>query len=188
MSATLRRPALLVALLSILAVVLWSGVDRSSGAATVPDSQAVGKVTVTGLAGGTTLSTTIRSFAMDGIAPSGLPGGGGGSGQFKPGAPVIGLDSGDTAPLLLRAIATGSHLPSVTVVLYRPGTQTRLEQWTFTEVVLKELAHRQDGPPSRFPRLSLSWTWNLVTWRTYAPNGTTILASYCYDAEVVATC
>jgi hypothetical protein len=50
---------------------------------------------------------------------------------------------------VLKALSTGQHWQSVTVVLYRPGTTTRFDQWTFLDVQLREVRANQSGPHDR---------------------------------------
>ena len=181
MSGILRRPSsavALLALLTLLAVGVVAGLKPLSGAAAVPSGESVGKVTLTGLPGSPAVTTTIRSFSMSGTNPT----------KYAPGVPTVNLDTLPNAPLLLRALATGIHLPDVKVVLYRPGTTTRMEQWTFAEAQLTTLQTIQSGPPGRAPRIQLGWSFRRITQATYATDGTTVSSSYCYDLALQASC
>jgi hypothetical protein len=100
----------------------------------------------------------------------------------------VNLDTLPNAPLLLRALATGIHLPDIKVVLYRPGTTTRMEQWTFTEAVLTALQNSQVGPPGHAPRIQLGWGFRRIIQTTYAADGTTVASSYCFDLALQASC
>lgn len=192
MSDSLRRAALPVVLLSLLAaLLLWSGrlsseaapaAPAATAAATVPPAEIVGRLTIPGLPGvpsNFTWNTTIRSFS---VSASNTGGG------ITVGVPVAGIDSSSYTPMLLRAAATGIHLPSANVVLYYPETRTRMEQWTFTEVQLTEVKDSQSGPPSRTPRLTLSWDFTRITYATYDTNGSTLRSTYCYDTSTHGTC
>jgi hypothetical protein len=185
MSDSLRRVAAPLALLSLVAaLLLWSGrlssdasPARASAPAAVPASQAVGRV-VFQTTPSTSRTLTIRSFGWSGVST--------GSG-FTPGNPTINLDASSFSPALTKALAVGTHWPSVTVVLYQPGTTTRFEQWKFYEVQVRELRASQAGPPSRLPREQVTWTWNVVRRDVYAANGTTIAATVCYNRQTLTT-
>jgi type VI protein secretion system component Hcp len=194
MSESLRRATLPIALLSVVAaLLLWSGRLSSEAApaaapAAVPAAQAVGKVTFQYSAGPD--AATIRSFTWSCSSTGSTgSGGGSGSGQFTGANPTINIDTGSISASLAKALSQGAHLPSVTVVLYRPGTTTRLDQWKFIEVQLKEIRAGQSGPPSQFPREQVTWTWNRVRRDVYAANGTTIQGTYCWNTSTLsATC
>lgn len=186
MSESVRRPAVPLALLALIAALLVLTLrptsDASPATAAVPSSEIVGRLTIPGLPGvpsSFTWNTTIRSFSV-GASNSG--------GGLTTGVPVAGIDSSSYTPMLLRAVATGIHLPTATVVLYYPDTRNRMEQWTFAEVQLTDLKDSQNGPPSRAPRLTLSWTFNRITYATYDMNGSTLRSKYCYDTSTHATC
>lgn len=195
MSLVARRPATTLVVLALLATALLAGNRLASEAspapaAVVPVDQAVGKITITGLPGAITFSTTIRGFSTSGSASGDSGGGGGGgAGVFTPGFPVAGLDTASTSPVLHRAVATGVHLPTVTVVLYRPDSTVRLEQWKYDDVLLSNLQYAQTGPPNRVPRLSLSWKYVKLEYSTYAANGTTLAQKTCWNRTTfTATC
>jgi len=183
MSSRLRSssiPLVVVPIVFLLVAVLMAGQRGPSNAAAVPAGEAVGKVTFTGLTGGVTLGTTIRSFSYSGSTPSG--------GKYVPGSFQLNLDTGGRTPLLLRAVTTGIHLPTTTVVLYRPGTTTRTEQWTLSDVMVSSHQNSQFGPPSKAPRLVLALTFRKITWATYAADGTTVVESYCWDTVTITNC
>jgi hypothetical protein len=118
-------------------------------AAAVPAAEAVCKVTFQ--YGSNSFETvTMRSFAWSGSS-TGSSGSGGGSrgGVFAAGNPTINTDTGAFSPAVLKALYTGQHWQSVTVVLYRPGTTTRFDQWTFLDVQLREVRANQSGPHDR---------------------------------------
>ena len=186
MSESLRRPALPILLLALIAALLVLTIrptsDAAPAAAAVPSEEIVGRLTIPGLPGvpsNFTWNTTIRSFSTS-ASNSG--------GGLTTGVPLAGIDSSSYTPMLFRAVATGIHLPSANVVLYYPGTRTRMEQWTFTEVQLKELKDSQNGPPSRTPRLTLSWSFTRITYATYDTNGSTLRSSYCFNTSTNLTC
>jgi hypothetical protein len=194
MSDSLRRATLPLVLLSVVAaLLLWSGrlsSDATPAAeAAVPAAQAVGKVTFQ--YGSNSVETvTIRSFAWSGSSTgSAGSGGGSGGGVFTGGNPTLNMDTSSFSPAVAKALSTGAHWPSVTVVLYRPGTTTRFDQWKFIEVQLREVRATQSGPPSRFPREQVTWTWGRVRRDVYAANGTSILGTYCWTiATLSSTC
>jgi len=185
MSQSLRRAALPFVLLSLVAaLLLWSGrlssdasPARGSAPAAVPASQAVGRV-VFQTTPSASRTLTIRSFAWAGVSNGST---------FTAGNPTINLDASSFSPALTKAVATGIHWPSVTVVLYQPGTTTRFEQWKFYEVVPRELHASQAGPPSRLPREQVTWVWNVVRRDVYAANGSTIAATVCYNRQTLST-
>lgn len=192
MSESLRRPALPIVLLSLLAALLfWSGRLSSEAApaaapAAVPAAQAVGKVTFQYSSGPQT--ATVRSFAWSGSSTGSTGSGGGtGGGSFTAGNPTVNLDTASISPAILKALSTGAHLPSVTVVLYRPGTTTRFDQWKFLDVQFREVRQTQSGPPSQFPREQVTWTWGRVRRDVYAANGSTILGTYCWTISTLST-
>jgi len=187
MSDSLRRAALPFVLLSVVAaLLLWSGrlsseaaPSRASAPASVPASQAVGRA-VFQTTPSTSRTVTLRSFSWSGHST--------GSG-FTPGDPSINVDASTFSPVMAKALSIGTHWPSITVVLYQPGTTTRFEQWKFSEVQMSDLQASQPGPPSRLPREQVTWTWNQVRRDVYAGNGTTVIATWCYDANThSATC
>jgi type VI protein secretion system component Hcp len=193
-----RRSILPLALLSLVAAAVLLGGRLTSEAApaavpaqaaAVPAAEAVGKVTFqfgTGLAGSQLL--TLRSFAWSGSS-AGSTGSGGGStgGAFTGGNPTINIDASSFSPMLLKAMSTGAHWPSVTVVLYRPGTTTPFDQWKFFEVQLREVRATQSGPPSRFPREQVTWTWGRVRRDVFAANGTSVLGTYCWTISTLSS-
>jgi hypothetical protein len=186
MSLVTRRPAALLVVIALLLTALLAGNRLASEASPapaplVPADQAVGKITITGLPGSITFSTTIRGFSTSGSASGDATGGGGGAGAFTPGFPIASLDTATTAPVLHRAVATGVHLPTVTVVLYRPDSTIRLEQWKYDDVILSNLQYSQSGPPDRVPRLSLGWKYVKLEYSTYAANGTTLAQKTCWN-------
>jgi len=191
MPDSLRRTALPVALLGLLAaLLLWNGRLSSEAApaapAAVPASQAVGKVTFQ-FSSGPNQTTTVRSFAWSGTSTGTAgSGSGSGSGVFSAGNPSVNLDTAAFSPALVKALSVGAHLPSVTVVLYRPGTTTRFDQWKFIEVQMREISQTQ-ATPGRLPREQVTWTWGRVRRDVYAANGTSILGTYCWTIATLST-
>jgi hypothetical protein len=191
MSAALRRPVLPIVLLSLVAALfLWSDRLSSEAApapAAVPAAQAVGKVTFQNTPT-TSATVTIRSFAWAGSSTASAGSGGGGvGGTFTGSNPTVDIDTLAFSTAMLKALSTGQHWPSVTVVLYRPGTTTRFDQWKFHEVLLREVRATQSGPPSRFPREQVTWTWDHVRRDVYAANGTSIQGTYCWDISTLSS-
>jgi len=195
MSASLRRAALPLVLLSLVAaLLLWSGRLTSEAApaapaqaAAVPAAQAVGKVTFQ-YESNSSQTLTMRSFAWSGSSTgSSGSGGGSGAGVFTAGNPTVNLDTGSFSPVVAKALSTGQHWPSVTVVLYRPGTTIRFDQWKFMDVQLREVRATQSGPPSQFPREQVTWTWGRVRRDLYAANGTTVLGTYCWNISTLSS-
>ena len=193
---TLRRPVLTTLLLALATTVLLAGARLASNAdspppapaAPVPAAEAVGKLTLADVSGTTDYATTVRSFSMAGnqSGASGT-GGGGGAGVFTASDGTAGFDTSGPSPLLLRTLATGRHVPTATVVVYAPGTNTRSEQWTFTDVLLADLQYARSSR-GKAPRATLQWTYHRVTWTTYAANGSTVVQTYCYDTATRTNC
>ena len=190
---TLRRPVLTALLLALATTALLAGARLASNAdspppAPVPAAEAVGKLTLADVSGTTDNATTVRSFSMAGnqSGTSGS-GGGGGAGVFTASDGTAGFDTSGPSPLLLRTLATGQHLPTATMVVYAPGTNTRSEQWTFTDVLLADLQYARSSR-GKAPRATLQWTYHRVTWTTYAANGSTVVQTYCYDTATRTSC
>jgi len=194
MSGNLRRVTLPLVLLTLVAaLLLWSGRLSSEAApaaaparASVPAAQAVGKVTFD-YSSTPDQTTTVRSFAWAGSSTASTgSGGGGGGGAFTGGNPTVNLDTGSVSAPLLKSMATGAHLPSVTVVLYRPGTTTRLDQWKFVDVLVREVRQTQSAP-AQTPREQVTWTWGRVRRDVYAANGTSIIGTFCWTISTVSS-
>ena len=190
---TLRRPVLTALLLALATTALLAGARLASNAdspppAPVPAAEAVGKLTLADVSGTTDYATTVRSVPMAGnqSGASGT-GGGGGAGVFTASDGTAGFDTSGPSPLLLRTLATGQHLPTATMVVYAPGTNTRSEQWTFTDVLLADLQYARSSR-GKAPRATLQWTYHRVTWTTYAANGSTVVQTYCYDTATRTSC
>ena len=193
---TLRRPVLTTLLLALATTAILGGARLASNAdspppapaAAVPAAEAVGKLTLADISGTTDYATTVRSFSMSGnqSGTSGS-GGGGGAGVFTASDGTAGFDTSGPSPLLLRTLATGRHLPTATMVVYAPGTNTRSEQWTFTDVLLADLQYSRSSR-GKAPRATLQWTYHRVTWTTYAANGSTVVQTYCYDTATRTSC
>lgn len=193
MSVPLRRLLTPAALLALLAAFLLYADRSPSGAnpaaAAVPSAQAVGTVTFQHSTLQAAVTMTIRSFSWSGSnTGSSGSGGGGGSGAFTASNPSLGLDVSSFSPTLYKAVATGQHWPMVTVVLYRAGTTTRQEQWTFSETTIKEVRTTQPGPPSRSPREDVVITFRQLRRQTFAANGTTKTGDYCFNVVTVSAC
>ena len=191
---SLRRPGPAVVTLLLLAALLvvggrWSDSRAESAPAAVPSTQAVGKITLTDVVGTSDVSTTIRSFGWSGQnAGDTASGGGSGSGKLTASDGTVGIDTASTSPLLFNALATGRHLPTVTVVVFAPGTTTRREQWTFTDARVTRLDYARSGSQRAAPRASLAWGYTAVRWSTYAANGTTVLQTHCTNLATSTTC
>jgi type VI protein secretion system component Hcp len=194
MSKDLRRATLPLVLLSLVAaLLLWSGRLSSEAApaatptrASVPAAQAVGKV-IFDFSSTPDQTTTVRSFAWSGSSTASSGSGGGSSGGgFTGGNPTVNLDTGPASAALLKALSTGAHLPTVTVVLYRPGTTTRLDQWKFLDVLFREVRQTQSSP-GQSPREQVTWTWGRVRRDVYAANGTTIVGTFCWSISTVSS-
>ena len=192
----LRRPVLTALLLVLATTALLAGARLASNAdapppapaAAVPATEVVGKLTLADVSGTTDYATTVRSFSMSGNQSGGSgSGGGGGTGVFTASDGTAGFDTSGPSPLLLRLLATGRHLPTATVVVYAPGTSTRSEQWTFTDVLLADLQYARSSR-AKAPRATLQWTYHRVTWTTYAANGSTAVQSFCYDLATRTSC
>lgn len=186
MSDSLRRGTVPFVLLAVVtALLLWSGrltseaaparaPARASAQAAVPAGEAVGRV-IFQTAPSTTRSVTIRSFHWNGHS---------GGSAFTAGDPTINLDVSSFSPSIAKALSVGTHWPSITVELYRPGTTTRFEQWKFSEVQISDLQASQSGPPSRLPREEVTWIWNRLRRDVYGTNGTTIAGTWCWDDQL----
>jgi type VI protein secretion system component Hcp len=157
----------------------------------IPEGSIVGKVTYTDISGTTDLTTNIRSFALKTeLVTTGPGGGGGGGGAGKAtfGLPRVVQDVVSGSPLILSALASGRHLPTVVVTLYRPRSDTRFQQWTFEDALITLDDQSQKGPASASPWETVSWIYQQVTQTTYRSDGTTVSRSICFDVAANVAC
>jgi len=175
-----RVRTMTVVVCALLVVVAWS-LRPEPADSVIATSQRVGTLRLTGIS---TSVLPIRSFALEATAVSG--GGGGGAPTF--GKPVVGIDAAGVSPAILRALATGAHLPKLTVVLYREGTSTRFQEWEFTDTSFTLSRSSTSGPNSAAVRESLSWGYRRVTERVYGADGETVVNEFCFDTVSLVTC
>jgi len=181
-----RGQAVVAVLFALIALTTWQLWPTSTAATTAPRPTSIGKLTLATIAG-TTLVTPVLAFSNGGSTPPPATGGGGaGSGKFSASAADLAFATGSQAPLLLRALATGTHLQTATVVLYAAGTTRRAEQWTFSDATVSSL-QESDGAIGKPAKLALALTYGKVTWTTYNSAGA-MVSTYCFDMATNAAC
>ena len=188
---TSRRALVALTLLLVALLVVWSALRSGSEAAPAPRAGAAqaGKVVFDSLPGSVRASLPVRSFDAGGVndtTPGGGGGGGGGAGKFVPDDTALVLDAADVDPLLLRVVATGTHLQKVTVTLFRAGTSARQQVWEFADVTLSRMRTAQTGS-ARAPRVSLGLRYAEVTVTTYDARGG-VEQSFCFAPVASASC
>lgn len=179
---------LIVPMAIVVALILGFAVVRPTGGA-IPAGSVVGKVTYRDVSGTTDLTTTIRSFTlkteMDGTV--GDPGGGG-QGKASFGVPRVVQEVVAGSPMIMTALASDRHLPTITVTLYRAKTTTRAQSWVFTDATFTLDEQTQKGPASATPSETVSWVYQTVRQTTYASNGVTVSSTSCFDANQNQAC
>jgi type VI protein secretion system component Hcp len=176
----LRWPLIAVAIAVAVALVAVTRSGPAEGVAGVVP----GTVTYTGL-DGTTASDTVNltSFDWKATAPAPTPTGGGvGKATFAD--PQVVQSVSTLSPVIMDALARGRSLPTITVVLNRPSTGTTLQSWTFTQATLTlDQQHKTSGAVE-----TVAFAFRKVTQTIFAGNGTTVVATRCFDASLNAGC
>jgi type VI protein secretion system component Hcp len=168
-----RWPLLAVALGLAVAVALsLARPAESSAAATV-----FGKVSYTGLDGGTTtVTSTITAFDLKYQLAAAT--GGGGTGKAAFGDPRLVQTTSALSPQLMHALAGGRHLRTVKVVLYQPSSSKPFQSWLFTDAQLSAVQQNRTRSPG--PE-TVSFRFAKVTQTVFKANGTTVAATSCWD-------
>jgi type VI protein secretion system component Hcp len=171
-----------------LALILGLTFARPAGGV-VPAASVVGRVTYTDISGTTDITTTLRSFSTKTeMIVVGGGGGGGGEGKAAFGAPRAVQDVISSSPLITQALVAGRHMPNVTVTLYHPKTTKRAQVWAFYDALLTLDEQTQRGPSSAAPTETVSWSYEKVRQTTYAADGTTVVATMCFDLKMNIPC
>lgn len=177
-----RGQAVVAVLFALIALTTWQLWPTSTAATTAPRPTSIGKLTIAG----TTVVTPVLAFTNGGSTPPAATGGGAGSGKFSASPADLAFATGSQAPLLLRALATGTHLQTATVVLYAAGTTRRAEQWTFSDATVSSL-QESDGAIGKPAKVALALNFGKVTWTTYNSAGA-MVSTYCFDMATNAAC
>ena len=169
----------------LAAVVLGLVFVRPAGSA-IPAGSVVGRVTYTDINGSTDLTTTIRTFTV----ATYLTGSGGGGGQGKASftSPRVVQEVVSGSPWIMTAVASGKHIKTVVVTLYKANSTKRSQRWVFTNAVLTLDDQTQKGPASKTPVETVSWEFDKVEQTTYKSDGVTVSATSCFDLAQNKAC
>lgn len=185
-----RRAAVVVPLLLIAVIAWWAtraGSEAAPSAAPPAAAKAAkaqaGKVAFDALSDG---ATTLPLISFSAGGTNSVPTGGGAAGKFVPDEPALVIDAAAVDPLLLRAAATGVHLRSATVTLFRPGTTKRQEVWRFDDVTITAMRTKQSGS-AKPPRVSLGLGYGAVTVTAYSAGGA-VASTFCFDVDASGAC
>ncbi|HWJ67379.1 MAG TPA: type VI secretion system tube protein Hcp [Nocardioides sp.] len=187
MSITLssRARVLAVALLAVALAAGWllrpapaeSSGEQAVAAAAIPTSQRAGTLRLSGIS---TAVLPIRSFSITASKASAAS-------KATFGDAKVATSATGVSPAILRAVATGTHLPKVTVVLYHPGTTTRFQQWELADATFSLSSTAKSGNGGETNQ-SLAITYSRFTQRVYAANGTTQVGQVCFDVAANVAC
>jgi type VI secretion system secreted protein Hcp len=186
---TIRRSSRwLLASAVVGAVVLGLVFTRPAGSA-IPAGSVVGRVTYTDINGSTDLTATIRTFTMSASATvSGGGGGGGGTGKATFSTPRVVQEVVSGSPWIMSALASGKHLPTVVVTLYRANSSKRSQTWVYTSAFITLDDQTQKGPATKTPSETVGWSFDSVRQTTYKSDGTTISTTSCFDVAQNKAC
>jgi hypothetical protein len=183
------RAAVVVALVIALAAITWlvrPQEAESVGPAAVPNSERVGTLTFSGFS---TETVDVRSFAFGAQAtPCDPQGTGGCAGRPNLSEPQVTLDSGPTSPDQLATLVAGEHMQRLTVVLYKPFTTKRSQEYVFDDTSFTQLSTTAGAPNTDEPLESLGWSFRKVTHRVYTPGTNTVLSETCWDVAQNRQC
>jgi type VI secretion system secreted protein Hcp len=149
-----------------------AGKDGVSGGATPqPNSVVVGQVTFDGLQGGDPAADSfdIVSYSLQETQTASSNGGGGGAGKvnFSDFKFVKKVDT--ASPVLLVNTASGKHIPTATVSIYKPGTTTANNVYKFDDVQLTEVKSHDEGAQGNVPLEDVAFTYSRIK-QTYTPS------------------
>lgn len=181
-----RTPAVvLVALALVVVGIAWiARPDRAESV--VPPVAKVGTLTYTTIS---TAVTPIRSFSFGATATACDPTSGGAcAGKPEFAEPTVTLDTSILSPAELDALATGRHVMKLTVALYNPNTQNRLQEFVFDDVTFTSFATSRGGGNAAPATESLGWSYHRVTQRIYNPGTQDIVSENCYDLVDAKRC
>jgi hypothetical protein len=180
----LVRIGIVLVALALAAAAWIAQPDRAESV--VPAGQRVGTLTFSGFS---TQTVHLRSFSFEAKAtPCDFGGGGGCAGKATLGRPVVTLDTSATSPQELATLLAGEHMQKLTVVLYKPYTSQRSQEFVFQDALFTLLQTETNGPNSAEPRETLSWDYRRITQRVYNPGTNTVLNETCWDIAQNAKC
>ena len=145
-----------------------TGAQGLAGKSGANNEIVVGQLSVTGtvqggITGGDGAATLmdVRSFNASVTSPRDLASGqASGKRQYKPLVVTKKMDA--ATPLLHKALATNETLPSVVLVIYRPGTTTAEETITLTNATVSEIGNSDSGAGDALPLETLSFTFQTI--------------------------
>ena len=145
-----------------------TGAQGLAGKSGANNEIVVGQLSVTGtvqgaITGGDGAATLmdVRSFNASVTSPRDLASGqASGRRQYKPLVVTKKMDA--ATPLLHKALATNETLPSVVLVIYRPGTTTPDETITLTNATVSEIGNSDSGAGDALPLETLSFTFQTI--------------------------
>jgi type VI protein secretion system component Hcp len=176
-----HNPRTVVVMLCAVALAALGVVGRAEpvGGA-VPSGTQVGTVTYTHLVGTTDVTQSIRSFSWRAVAADPQT-------RTVVDDPSVVQGADATAPLFVRTVMGGTHVPSVVVDLFQPGTSKRATEWTFTDALLSLVTDSKTSPANA-PTQTVSWSFRTMTETTYKADGSTVSRTYCFDIAQYAGC
>lgn len=188
---TLRRPsrAAVLTLCALLALSAWllrptpagsadaPGAPGAANTAAIPASQRAGSLRLSGFS---TLILPIRSFSIGVHVPAG-------AGKATFADAQVALDAHAVSPAVLRTVATGVHVPKLTVVLYHAGTTTRFQQWELEDVTFASTSTSKSGNAGdTHEQLAIRYAKLIES--IYASNGTTLQSKFCFNIAANQAC
>jgi len=185
------RAVVVVALAVALAAAAWvvrAGTAESAGpaAAAAPVTARVGTLS---LATSSNPTLDVQGFSFGASMATCVPGSGGCvGGKANVDAVNVTLASGPTAPELFQTLVTGKHLQRATLVLFKPNSTKRAQEYVFQDVVLSSWQTSAGVPNNKDPMDSLSLTFRRVNHRVYNPGTDTVLGQTCWDVAQNAGC
>lgn len=184
MSRPFPRVLSALAVLLLLALATWR-LWPASAAATTTKPTSVGTVSFATI-NGTTVTEPLLSFTTSATAPTSTGTGGAGAGKFTAGSVQLAFSSGGHAPLVLRALAAGTHVAKTTITLYAAGTSRAAERWTLTDSAITSLAVA-DSTIGKPAKVSIAVSYSRLQWATLTASGATY-SSTCWDLTTNAAC
>jgi hypothetical protein len=179
----MRIGAVLIVL--FLAAAAWiARPDRA--ASVVPAGQRIGTLTFSDIS---TAAVPLRSFSFEAKAtPCDFSGGGGCASRAEFGNPVVTLDTSALSPAELATLASGQHLPKLTVELYRPLTTTKVQDFIFENATFTQLKTSTTGPATAWPGETLGWAYTRVTTHVYDTATGAVVSETCWDLAQSRRC
>lgn len=139
-----------------------------------PHKAIVGRVAIAGITD--TAGLDIVGY-QTGVRQTVVTSGGGGGGvagkpDFADFTVVTGLDGASVK--LLLATASGTHIPTVTIDIYRPGSTAPAMSYLLSDVLVTGVQDGHSGAAGDAALESLSFDYGKIEWTYTAPDGSTV--------------